>query len=84
MIKTIWSDHGGEFDNHNFENLCNELVITHKFSAPRTPHQNGVAEHNNRTLIDMSRTMLDENSLLGYFWAEAVSTTCYVATRALL
>ena len=32
----------------------------------------------------MSRTMLAESSLLGYFWAEAVSTTCYVANRALL
>ena len=29
-IKTIQSDHGGEFDNH-------ELGIAHHFSAPRTP-----------------------------------------------
>ena len=36
-IKTIGSDHGGEFDNHNFKNLCDELGITHQFSAPRTP-----------------------------------------------
>ena len=83
-IKTIWSDHGGEFDNHDFKNLCDELGITHQFLAPRTPQQNGVAERKNRTLIDMSRTMLAENSLPGYFWAEAVSTACYVANRALL
>ena len=83
-IKTIWSDHGGEFDNHDFENLCDELGIAHQFSAPWTPQHNGVTEHKNRTLIDMSRKMLGENNLPGYFWAEAVSTACYVANRALL
>ena len=83
-IKTIRSDHGGEFENHDFTNLCDELGITHQFSAPRTPQQNGVAERKNRTLLDMSRTMLAEHNLPGYFWAEAVSTACYVANRALL
>ena len=83
-IKIIRSDHGREFDNLDFGNLCNELGITHQFSAPRTPQQNGVAERKNRTLIDMSRTMLTENNLPGYFWAEAVSTACYVSNRALV
>ena len=83
-IKTIRSDHGGEFENHDFTNLCDELGITHQFSAPRTPQQNGVAERKNRTLLDMSRTMLAEHNLPGYFWAEAVSTACYVANRALI
>ena len=83
-IKTIRSDHGREFENHDFENLCDELGLMHQFSAPRTPQQNGVAERKNRTLLDMSRTMLAEHNLPGYFWAEAVSTACYVANRALL
>ena len=83
-IKIIQSDHGGEFDNLDFGNLCDELGIAHQFSAPRTPQQNGVAEHKNCTMIDMSRTMLAENSLLGYFWAEVVSTACYLANRALV
>ena len=83
-IKIIRSDHGREFENHDFTNFCNELGITHEFSAPQTPQQNGVTERKNRTLLDMSRTMLAGHNLPGYFWAEAVSTACYVANRALL
>ena len=64
--------------------MCDELGIMHQFSAPWTPQQNGVAERKNRTLLDISRTMLVEHNLPGYFWAEAVSTACYVANRALL
>ena len=30
----------------------------------------------------MARTMLNENGLPKYFWAEAVNTACYVVNRA--
>ena len=50
----------------------------HNFSTPRIPQQNGVVERKNRTLHEMARTMLNENGLSKYFWAEAVNTACYV------
>ena len=50
-------------------------------STPRTPQQNGVVERKNRTLQEMARTMLNENNLPKYFWAEAVNTSCYVLNR---
>ncbi|KAK9180762.1 hypothetical protein WN944_023897 [Citrus x changshan-huyou] len=77
-IICIRSDHGGEFENHLFEKFCNDFGIEHKFSSPRTPQQNGVVERKNRSIQDMARTMLNENSLPKYFWAEAVNTACYV------
>ncbi|GJY05724.1 ribonuclease H-like domain-containing protein [Tanacetum coccineum] len=40
--------------------------------------QNGVAERRNRTLIEAARTMLVDSKLPTIFWAEAVSTACYV------
>ena len=43
-ISTIRSDHGGEFENHKFDDFCNENGILHQFSTPRTPQQNGVVE----------------------------------------
>ena len=46
----IHSDHGKEFENKQFEEFCDEVGITHNFSAPRTPQQNGVVERKNRTL----------------------------------
>ncbi|KAH9697694.1 Integrase catalytic domain-containing protein [Citrus sinensis] len=83
-ITCIRSDHGGEFENHVFENFCNDLGIEHQFSSPTTPQQNGVVERKNRSIQEMARTMLNENSLPKYFWAEAVNTACYVLNRVLI
>ncbi|GJZ90344.1 retrovirus-related pol polyprotein from transposon TNT 1-94 [Tanacetum coccineum] len=58
------TDHGREFDNEvQFREFCNANSITHNLSAPRTPQSNGVVENKNRTLQEMSRTMLNEHSL---------------------
>ena len=64
---SLRSDHGGEFENHDFEMFCNEHGYDHNFSAPRTPQQNGVVERKNWTLKEMARTMLCENNLPKYF-----------------
>ncbi|GJR66383.1 retrovirus-related pol polyprotein from transposon TNT 1-94 [Tanacetum coccineum] len=62
-IVSIRTDHGREFDNEvQFGEFCNANGITHNFSAPRTPQSNGVVERKNRTLQEMSRTMLNEQS----------------------
>ena len=53
-------------------------------SAARTPQQNGVAERKNRTLKEAARAMLAETTLAEHYWAEAVSTACYVQNRALV
>ncbi|GJW12896.1 ribonuclease H-like domain-containing protein, partial [Tanacetum coccineum] len=55
--------------------------IKREYSNARTPQQNGVAERKNRTLIEAARTMLTDSFLPNTFWAEAVSTTCYVLNR---
>ena len=36
-----------------------------------------MVERKNRTLIEASRTMLEESKLPTYFWAEAINTACY-------
>jgi len=43
-IIKIRSDHGGEFENENFIKFCLDHGITHTFSTPRTPQQNGDVE----------------------------------------
>ena len=83
-IKSIISDHGGEFQNALFETYYEENGISHNFSAPRTQQQNGVVERKYRSLEELARTMLNENNLPKYFWADAVSTTCYVLNRVLI
>nr|GEU30083.1 hypothetical protein [Tanacetum cinerariifolium] len=55
--------------------------INRKFSVPRTPQQNGIAERKNRTLIEAARTLLADSLLFIPFWAEAVNTACYLQNR---
>ncbi|GKF25370.1 putative ribonuclease H-like domain-containing protein [Tanacetum coccineum] len=58
--------------------------IKREYSNTRTPQQNGVTERKNRTLIEAARTMLADSFLPNTFWAEAVSTACYVLNRVLV
>ncbi|GKB58027.1 retrovirus-related pol polyprotein from transposon TNT 1-94 [Tanacetum coccineum] len=74
-----------EFDNEvQFGEFCNANGITHNFSAPRTPQSNGVVERKNKTLQEMSRTMLNEQSLPQNFWCNAVDTSTYILNRILI
>ncbi|GJT26241.1 hypothetical protein Tco_0906516 [Tanacetum coccineum] len=83
-VKIIRCDNGGEFKNREMDEFCTKKGIKREFSNARTPQQNGVAERRNRTLIEAARTMLADAKLPVTFWAEAVSTACYVQNRVLV
>ncbi|GJT23196.1 putative ribonuclease H-like domain-containing protein [Tanacetum coccineum] len=83
-VKIIRSDNGTEFKNKVMDDFCKEKGIKREYSVARTPQQNGVAEKKNRTLIEATRTMLADSKLPTTFWAEIVSTTCYVHNRVLI
>jgi transposase InsO family protein len=59
-VKRIRSDNGTEIKNTQVEDYLDEEGIKHKFLAPYTPQQNGVAKRKNITLIEMARTIFDE------------------------
>ncbi|GJY67160.1 putative ribonuclease H-like domain-containing protein, partial [Tanacetum coccineum] len=83
-VKTIRCDNGTEFKNRDMIEFCGSKGIKREYSNARTPQQNGVAERKNRTLIEAARTMLADSFLPNTFWAEAVSTACYVLNRVLV
>ncbi|GJU18343.1 retrovirus-related pol polyprotein from transposon TNT 1-94 [Tanacetum coccineum] len=84
-IVSIRVDHDREFDNEvHFGEFCNANGIKYNFSAPRTPQSNGVVERKNRTLQEMSRTMLNEKSLPQNFWCNVVDTSTYILNRILV
>jgi transposase InsO family protein len=83
-IVKIRSDNGTEFKNSQIEGFLEEEGIKNEFSSPYTPQQNGVVERKNRTLLDMTRTMLDEYKTLDRFWAEAINSACYSINRLYL
>ena len=62
-ISGIRTHHGGEFKNQAFRDYCDANGISHNFSAPRTPQQNGVVERKNRVLTEMARAMLNEKNI---------------------
>ncbi|GJY66182.1 putative ribonuclease H-like domain-containing protein [Tanacetum coccineum] len=66
------------------DDFCREKGIRREYSIARTPQQNGVAERRNKTLIEADRNMLADSKLPTTFWAEAVSTACYVQNRVLV
>ncbi|GJW94275.1 retrovirus-related pol polyprotein from transposon TNT 1-94 [Tanacetum coccineum] len=84
---SYFSDQNSSIDDIALDNEYNNLHsngITHNFSAPRTPQSNGVVERKNRTLQEMSRTMLNEQSLPQKFWCNAVDTSTYILNRILI
>src|ERR1041385_9006130 len=83
-IKHIRSDNGTEFKNFGVKEFLDDLGITHEFSVPYTPQQNGVVERKNRTLIEMARTMLAEYNTPLIWWAEAINTTWHIVKRVYL
>ena len=77
-------DEASSLQNAKFDKYCEKHGITHSYSAPRTPQQNGVVERKNRSLEELARTMLNESGLPKYFWADAVYTASYVLNRTLI
>ncbi|GJX13586.1 retrovirus-related pol polyprotein from transposon TNT 1-94 [Tanacetum coccineum] len=84
-IVAIRTAHGREFDNEvQFRAYCDAQGITHNFLAPRTPQSNGIVERKNRTLQEMSMTMLNEQSIPQKFWCNVVDTSTYILNRILI
>ena len=85
MIRT---NRGGEFVSNEFQSYCETNGITRQLTAPYSPQQNGVVERRNRTLLGMTRSILNHMHLPNYLWGEAVRHVTYiinrVATRVLL
>ncbi|GJV12096.1 putative ribonuclease H-like domain-containing protein [Tanacetum coccineum] len=61
--------------------FCGSKRIKREYINTKTPQRNRVAERKNMTLIEAARTMLADSFLPNTFWAEAVSTACYVLNR---
>ena len=80
-IKILRSDGGGEYVNHKFRTYLQNYGIKHQVTVPYSPQQNGVAERFNRTVVEMTRTLLHSANLPYTFWAEAINTATYIRNR---
>ena len=48
---------------------------------PRSPHQNGIAERRNRTLMEMVRSMVNDSYVPISLWMYALRTAAYILNR---
>nr|GEU82870.1 hypothetical protein [Tanacetum cinerariifolium] len=73
----VRTDNGTKFKNQVLKEYFDSVGISHQASSVRTPQQNGVMEHRNRTLVEVDRTMLIFSCAPLFLWAEAIATACY-------
>ena len=80
-LKTLRTDNGEEYTSKKFEAYLKSEGVCQEHTIPKTPKQNGVVERLNRTLFELSRSMLLDAKHPQKFWAEAVCTTIYLRNR---
>ena len=56
-------------------NYLSEEGIQPQLSTSGMPQQNGVAERENKTLLDMIRSMMSYSNMPNSFWGHALETT---------
>jgi transposase InsO family protein len=77
-IKILSSDNGGEYTSKEFVSFCRDAEIKRELTTPYNPHQNGVVERKNRTIMEAVKTMIHDQDLPMHLWAEAARTSIYV------
>nr|GEV79480.1 retrovirus-related Pol polyprotein from transposon TNT 1-94 [Tanacetum cinerariifolium] len=80
----VRTDNGTEFKNHALKEYFDSVGITHETSIAKTPQQNGVVEHRNRTLVEAARTMLIFSHAPLFLWAKAIATACYTQNHSII
>jgi hypothetical protein len=78
QLKALRSDNGGEYISNEFKDFCSKEGIRRELIAPHKPHQNGVVERKNRTIVGAARAMLHDQGLPMHLWAKACNTAVYV------
>ena len=82
-VKRLRTDRGGEYLTNDLKRWLEEKGITHELTTAYSPESNGRAERLNRTLLDISRSMMislkcsDSQRL----WAEALNCANYIRNR---
>ena len=82
QVKALRADKGGEFTSNAFVRFCIENGIRQELANTGSPWENGVVERKNRTVVEMTRTMLEHRELLLSLWAEATSTVVHIINIA--
>ena len=81
-ITTLRSDNGTEFHNNSFTDYCTVYGIQQEFSVVYRPHQNGISERLNLTVLNYMRATLKSSQLASNLWHEVLRNVCYTRNRS--
>ncbi|KAF8777456.1 Retrovirus-related Pol polyprotein like [Argiope bruennichi] len=78
VVKSFRCDGGAEFDCGEVQKILAEKGIALTLSVPYMPEQKGAAERENRTIVELARSMLAASALPRSLWANACDTAVYL------
>ncbi|CAM9312811.1 unnamed protein product, partial [Sphacelaria rigidula] len=77
----LQSDRGGEDVADYFKKYCKTTGIRQEFTNPYTPQQNGISERDGRSILNVTRCLLNESNLPKFLWGEIVATAVFLINR---
>ena len=80
-VQRLRSDNGGEYISSSFRDYCKTTGIQQQFTAPHTPQQNGISERDGRTIMDMTRCLLNEANFPKHLWGELAAIAVFLINR---
>jgi len=80
-VNFLQTDGGGEYIGADFQDWLSNKGIHHKVTNAGTPQENGTAEHLNRTILEMTRSMLLGSNLPKTLWPFVVNYTQEILNR---
>jgi transposase InsO family protein len=81
-IRVLRTDRGGEYLSGTFIEYCQAAGISRQLTAAYTPHQNGLAERKNRSIMEKTRSMMLGTGVPNFLLAEAAKTAVYLLNRS--
>ncbi|KAL7636900.1 UNVERIFIED_CONTAM: hypothetical protein RMT77_012658 [Armadillidium vulgare] len=81
-FKEFLSDNALEFNNQSIRKLLQKYGVRQRLTTPYTSQQNGGAEKENRTLLEVARSfMYSKAKFPQKCWAELINTAAYILNR---
>jgi transposase InsO family protein len=62
-LKKLRSDRSGEYTLCEFQDFCTSMGMERQLTIAYSPQQNGVAERRNKTICEMTRSMMTEKEM---------------------
>ena len=78
FIKTLSIDRGGEILSNQFDSFCKHHGIRRQLTIRRNPQQNGMTKRKNRTIVEITRSRLNDKKLLNDCWVEAMAISVHI------